>query len=142
MKRFLIGLICLTPLLASCVIFWDTFTPITQMPAPTVATGDAGRGEILFSDMGGGVVSCIACHAVQTGGLFRPGRTIGPTLADISQQASERIANLSAEEYIRQSILDPGSYVVEGYENLMFANYGQFLSEEDLLDLIAYLFSL
>jgi hypothetical protein len=41
----------------------------------------------------------------------------GPTLLGISEVAGERVPNLSAVEYLRQSILSPKAYIIEGFED-------------------------
>jgi hypothetical protein len=46
---------------------------------------------------------------------------------------------MSAEEYIRESILTPDAYVVEGFqEGDMYQTFGEELSEQQIADLIAY----
>ncbi|MCH8234971.1 MAG: cytochrome c oxidase subunit II, partial [Chloroflexi bacterium] len=44
----------------------------------------------------------------------------------------------TADQYIEQSIRDPGGFVVSGYNNLMPNAYGR-LPQDDVDDLIAYL---
>ncbi len=49
---------------------------------------------------------------------------------------------LTADEgYVRESILTPGAKIVAGYENIM-PTYQGLVSEEGVLELIAYLKSL
>jgi hypothetical protein len=49
----------------------------------------------------------------------------------------------SPEEYLFESIVNPGAYLVANYsDGLMPAAYGGSLSEQDLADLIAYLLTL
>ncbi|HEY63384.1 MAG TPA: cytochrome C, partial [Caldilineae bacterium] len=45
----------------------------------------------------------------------------------------------SAEDYIRESILSPKAFVVEGFQPLMPQNYGEQLSQQELDDLVAFL---
>jgi cytochrome c oxidase subunit 2 len=45
---------------------------------------------------------------------------------------------LSAEEYLRESIVDPKAYIVEGYGGTM-QRYKFLLSEEDIDSLVAFL---
>ena len=45
---------------------------------------------------------------------------------------------LSAEEYLRESIVDPAAYIVEGYLGIM-QSYKFLLSEEDIDNLIAFI---
>lgn len=47
--------------------------------------------------------------------------------------------DLLAEEYLRESIIDPGAYLVEGYRNNMEQGYKYLLGEEDIDDLVAFM---
>jgi hypothetical protein len=49
---------------------------------------------------------------------------------------------MSVEEYLRESILDPGAYLVPGYQDSMPRGLGRDLSPTDLEALVAYLASL
>jgi hypothetical protein len=60
-------------------------------------------------------------------------------MISISQRAGQRVPGLSAEAYLRQSILDPSAYVVSGFRNIMYPHFKEKLSQQDLADLIAYL---
>ncbi len=103
-----------------------------QWLAGSATLSPAQRGQKLFQDLG-----CNTCHrsdalarAPDLVGLF--GRTVrlrggGTVVAD--------------ESYIRESIVDPGAKLVDGYENLMPTFKGQ-VTEEGILDLIAYVRSL
>ena len=53
-------------------------------------------------------------------------------------RAGDRIAGLVADEYIRASIMDPGSFVVDGFPNAMPNIFGS-MADSDIDDLIAYL---
>jgi hypothetical protein len=57
----------------------------------------------------------------------------------MGERAAERVAGQSAEEYLHESIVDPGAYVVEGFSNIMPPNSGEKFSDEELQDLIAYM---
>lgn len=48
---------------------------------------------------------------------------------------------LSAEEYLRESIIDPRAFVVEGYQSIM-QSFKFLLSEEDVDGLVAFLLTL
>ena len=48
----------------------------------------------------------------------------GPSLAAMRDVAGERVEGLSAVEYLHQSIVDPGAFVVPGYEDIMPKDYG------------------
>jgi hypothetical protein len=50
---------------------------------------------------------------------------------------------MSADEYLRQSIIDPDAYVVEGYPSgLMVPNLADTLSGTQIDDLVAFLMTL
>lgn len=92
---------------------------------------EAARGKRVFSD------HCAACHAIS-------GETVivGPSLAGISSRGGERIEGYTNLEYISESIMKPEAYLVEGYNNLMPAEFGLKLSGEEFDALVAYLLTL
>jgi cytochrome c553 len=49
---------------------------------------------------------------------------------------------MPVEDYLRQSLIDPGAYVVPGYPDSMPRGIAGQLSAEDLAALVAYLASL
>ena len=122
-----------------------TTVPPTEAPTEEVAAagasvaGDAAHGEEIFNTFYAETsFACSTCHHTDT-----EERLIGPGLLNISEIAGTLVPGESAEEYIRQSIVDPSAYVVEGYpDGLMPQNWGTVLSEQDIQDLIAYLFTL
>lgn len=99
--------------------------------------GDVQRGEAIFRTGTNGAPACISCHALTPGGFG-----LGPMLVGIGERAAQRVDGLTADDYIRQSILEPSTYIVPGYRNLMYPNYISVLNEQNLADLIAFLDSL
>ncbi len=99
-----------------------------------VAETPAERGEAVFFDSAS---TCILCHAIAG-----QGGTRGPDLSGVASIAADRVADLSAEEYIRQSILDPKAYVVEGFDPIMPENVINVLGEENFEDIVAFLMTL
>ena len=95
-------------------------------PTQAPAEGDPGRGEQLFASN-----ACSGCHS--TGSDTR----VGPGLSGIGARAETR-TSLSGDDYIRQSIREPGAFVVEGFANLMPAIFAN-LPDQDIADLLAYL---
>jgi hypothetical protein len=85
---------------------------------------------------------CGSCHAI--GMLGEPGK-VGPDLSNIGNLAASRIPGVSAEEYIRQAITDPGAYIAPSCPNgpclasVMPRTYKESLSSEQLALLVAYL---
>jgi cytochrome c oxidase subunit 2 len=77
-------------------------------PAPVVETTD---GQRVFLTAG-----CTGCHSIN--GVSETAQ-IGPNLTDLSERAANRVEGLTAEQYVRQSILEPQAHIVEGYGELM-----------------------
>ena len=80
-----------------------------------------------------GATACQSCHTLDGTAL------VGPSFQGVANVAAERQPELSAEEYMRQSITQPGSYVVEGYDNAMPANYDDTLNENEIDALVQWL---
>ena len=107
----------------------------------STSSGDAANGEILFNQAIIGeanALGCAACHSL------RPGITmVGPSVAGLADIAGDRVEGLSAEEYLRQSIIAPNEYVVDGFnQSLMPLTFGEDLTEEEVNDLVAYMLTL
>ena len=104
------------------------------------AIGDPARGEELFQQnvIGGNMAGCITCHSLE------PGVTIvGPPQHDIGFRAPQRVSGMSGEEYLRESIVEPDAYVVDGFQpGTMTQGFGEALTEQEINDLIAYMLTL
>ncbi|MGH2581646.1 MAG: c-type cytochrome [Anaerolineales bacterium] len=108
-------------------------TAIPLLPPVDESTPE-GRGQAVFFQAG-----CNACHTI-TG--ISSG-TVGPVLDGLTSRAGSTVSGLSAEDYIRQSILEPSAYVVEGFQDgVMPQTFGDTLSEEQISDLVAFLLTL
>jgi mono/diheme cytochrome c family protein len=80
--------------------------------------------------------SCGACHIIT--GISEG--VVGPNQTNIGAVAETRVAGQSAEDYIRESILAPNAYVVEGFtEGIMPQNYADLMTEVEIIDLVAFL---
>lgn len=78
---------------------------------------------------------CLTCHSLQPGV-----RMIGPSIADAATVAASAVDGMAAEDYLRQSILEPNAHVTEGFvPGLMFQGYGEKLSTQQINDLVAFL---
>ncbi len=96
--------------------------------------GDPVRGKKAFNTF----AKCNTCHDVSTGA-----KIVGPSLQHIASKAGSRQPGLSAEAYLRVSLLNPNAYIVEGYAaGLMPINYQQSLVTAEIEDLIAYMLTL
>jgi cytochrome c553 len=106
---------------------------IACAPEPA-ATDPIARGRQVYRALG-----CATCHEGSLFNLFRP---VGPPLSEIGLVGRKRVPGMSAEDYILQSIADPGAFVVPGYPDSMPRGLSKDLSPEDLAALVAYLASL
>lgn len=99
----------------------------------------AEAGKALFEQsVVGGQPGCVTCHSREPGVTL-----VGPSLATIGSEAGDRMADLPAEEYLRQSILEPDAHVVTGYPaGTMPKVWGDVLSDEQVDQLVAYLLTL
>ena len=89
---------------------------------------------------------CNSCHVTPglpdfVGGMLGPDQTFMGDVADTRREG------YTAEEYIRESIVDPGAFVVEECPlgqclEVMPQNYGDLFTEEELDAVVAYLASL
>src|SRR5881398_47638 len=66
-------------------------------------------GEEIFHTKG----TCEICHRIGQKG------TRAPDLAGIGARAAKTKPGMSAKQYIIESLLQPGAYIVEGYPNIM-----------------------
>ncbi|MEK6220843.1 MAG: cytochrome c [Chloroflexota bacterium] len=122
--------------------FITNFQPWADNP-DLVPTPVGGPGEDAPPDVLGRVAfatnGCTACHSVE--GLSTA--SVGPSLNGIATRAATRVDGLSAEEYLVQSILEPGAYVVEGFaDGIMPPNFGDLIAEEGVQNLLAFLLTL
>jgi cytochrome c2 len=117
--------------------------PPTSAPAPTSpespTLGNASNGAQIFTQGVNQSPPCSSCHFVASS---QTGFNLGPNLASIAERAANRVDGMNAEEYIHESIVDPRRYVVPGYRNLMYPDYAEHISEQDIQDLAAYLLTL
>ena len=117
-------------LLAAALILTACSTAATPMPTPTPDPFIL-QGQAVFN------ARCATCHALVPDTII-----IGPSLYGVATRAETRVNGQSAEEYITMSVLRPGDYVVEGFNNVMFTNLAKELTSEELNALVAFLMTL
>ncbi|MGC8781807.1 MAG: c-type cytochrome [Anaerolineae bacterium] len=100
------------------------------------AAGDPAAGKALFAQtVIGSNPGCITCHSLE------PGKTlVGPSMAGIASRAGNTVAGQSAEQYIRQSIVEPDAHVVAGFAKGLMPK--PTLDDKQVNDLVAYLLTL
>lgn len=107
--------------------------PSTLQPTPAGTPAPLGAGGAALIEKHG----CSACHVI--GGN---GGNLGPSLDNLAPVAGQRVVGLSAEEYVRQSIITPDAFVVAGFPSkIMPGDYGSKLGAEELESIVQYLLS-
>jgi Fe-S-cluster-containing hydrogenase component 2 len=105
--------------------------------AHITSPADDGRA-LYFETKLGTNAGCRICHSLEPGVVL-----VGPSFDGVATRAATRVPGMSAEDYIRQSILDPNAYVVEGFPaGQMLQNFGELLTPEQIDDLVAFLLTL
>jgi cytochrome c oxidase subunit 2 len=116
-----------------------TGEPVTDEPTDTtiaVVVDDeaAARGQILANDTG-----CLACHTIDG----TP--STGPTWKGVAGATRPLVSGeqvVADNAYLFNSIVDPPSQVVEGFDPVMPTTYSDQLSQEEINDLVEYIKSL
>jgi len=120
-------------IVASCGGGGEQAAPETPVPLiPPDATGEQLFDMMILGTQAG----CGTCHSLD-------GTTvIGPSLQGIGSFAQDRVPGMSAEEYIRQSILEPDAYILEGNEpGTMPPHYVDALNDAQIDALVEFLMS-
>ncbi len=138
MKKLLFVLILLSVVLSLAACGGES-APSGGEGGAAAGPGDAAAGKKLFEQtLIGTQAGCITCHSLEEGVTM-----VGPSQAHIGAEAASRIPGMSAEEYLRQSILDPNAYIVEGFDpDIMPGTFADELTEQQVNDLVAYLLTL
>jgi cytochrome c2 len=117
---------------------------VTAIPSPeateaALPAGDPANGQVLFNEMQAEAgFACATCHYFN-----QEVQLIGPGLLNVSTRAETRVPGTAAYDYIHNSIVNPSAFVVSGFpDNLMPKVYGEIFTEQEINDIIAYLFTL
>jgi mono/diheme cytochrome c family protein len=119
------------------VVNWRA-TALGTITLPVIDLPPADLGNPATVKAGGEVFSkfCLSCHSLP--GF--PGGNGGPILAGIGVAGAGRTPGLSAAEYIRQSVLIPEAFIVDGYDKKTDTQgCGALLSEVQLEAVTAFL---
>jgi len=99
-----------------------------------VSSADAGR-SLYFESTLGVNTGCRVCHSLEPGAVI-----IGPSFDGVATAAVTRVPGLTAEEYLRESIVDPDAFVVDGFDpGVMLQNFNESLTNEQIDNLVAFL---
>lgn len=91
----------------------------------------AQQGKQLFQR------ECAQCHALAPDTVV-----VGPSLANVATRAETRMDGISARQYLELSVLNPDSYIVEGFPDAMPKTFGKELTSDELDALVTYLLTL
>jgi cytochrome c551/c552 len=101
----------------------------------------AERGKALFEQATLGPKSapgCSTCHSLEPDKVI-----VGPSLARIATTAAAAVPGMSAEAFLRESIVNPEAHITAGFPaGVMYQYYGRDLSEQQINDLVAFLLTL
>ncbi len=102
----------------------------TAVPTPPLTAQEA-LGKTVFQQ------NCASCHSNVAGQII-----VGPSLFGVEQRAASRVPGQDAKTYLLTSIMNPGAYVVEGFDDLMPRSFAKSLTGEEIDAVIAYLLTL
>jgi cytochrome c oxidase subunit 2 len=103
--------------------------------APEKGESPIAAGREIFTSAG-----CNACHTLDDADATAE---VGPDLNELAANAENREKGKTAEEYVRESIVDPPAFVVKGYSgDTMPGNFGDQLTPEEIDTLVKYLLGL
>jgi cytochrome c oxidase subunit II len=103
--------------------------------APEEGESPIAAGREIFTSAG-----CNACHTLDDADATAE---VGPDLNELAANAEERVKGKTAEDYVRQSIVDPPAFVVNGYSgDTMPRDFADQLTPEEIDTLVKYLLGL
>ena len=112
-----------------------------QPPEAIVISADITTAEMVEvgREIAGGKGLCMTCHTIGQTGALR-----FPDLSGVAGRAATRVPGMSDVEYFAQSIYEPDSYIVEGFNpGMPVINQPPIgLTDQEILVVIAYLQSL
>jgi len=110
-------------------------TPREDVIVANVEQADAEAGERLYNETL--VPACNTCHLED-----ESVRAIGPSLIGFSEIAGTRVDGQGALTYAYNSIRYANMHVVEGYVEGVMPVYDGILTDQEVYDLIAYIWTL
>jgi|GEM_PF-4446611 len=110
-------------------------TPQEQVIAANVAEADVAEGARLFNEAL--VPSCTECHIPAEGVRQR-----GPSLYDFAEVAGTRVEGEGAYTYAYNSIRYADQHILDGYEADVMRVYDGILTDQEVYELIAYIWTL
>lgn len=128
-----------------------TPTPTAGLPATKAVVGGTSGGQVSPPAGGGGggtpsdagrqvflTAGCTACHTIDS--IPQARGNVGPNLTNVGTRAGMRKPGMSAEDYLKESVMQPDAFIAPGYPNAMPPGLVQ--AGPNLDNLIAFLSSL
>lgn len=114
---------------------FETWMAGEQETLAAAESGPASEQGAKISEVNG----CTACHTIDGS------QGVGPTWLNLYEEEvtlDDGSSVTADKEYLRESIVDPGAKIVEGFGNIMPPKFGETLSDDEIDALIAYMESL
>lgn len=103
--------------------------------AGSEGSGGSPGADLFRSGVLGGQAGCSTCHSLTADRVI-----VGPSLAGVGTRAGQRIPGLSPADYLRESILNPDAFVVDGFDSgRMPSDWGEVLTDAEVVALVDFL---
>jgi mono/diheme cytochrome c family protein len=113
----------------------DNNNTVSAEATPATSAGGESGVDLTNADYDQGfnlyLSDCAQCHGAQDG--------TGPSLAKMRDNAATRIDGMAAADYLYQSIVDPGAYVVDGFSNVMPGDFASQLTPQEIGSLVKFI---
>ena len=130
-------MLALVLLLAACGGGGDS----AESGAGDDSSAGAANGEVLYNQVvigSNNAAGCVTCHSLEPDVVL-----VGPSHAGLANRAGTYKEGMSAEDYLRESIVDPDAHIVEGFTpGVMYQHFATDLKAVEVNDLIAYMMTL
>jgi nitric oxide reductase subunit C len=143
----LLSLVLIVVLLALTACGGGAAKPAGGEQPAAAAGGNADNGKKLFNEpviASAGSPGCVTCHSLE-----KDKTLVGPSLAGIATDAANTVKEAdykgtakNADEWLRESMLNPNVDVPEGFKPDIMPKAFTKLSAQELSDLVAYLLTL
>jgi len=140
----LLSLVLIVVLLALTACGGGAAKPAGGEQPAAAAGGNADAGKKLFNEpviASAGSPGCVTCHSLEQGKTL-----VGPSLAGIATDGAATVKEAdykgtakNADEWLRESMLNPNVDVPEGFKPDIMPKTFTKLSAQELSDLVAYL---
>lgn len=143
--RYVALLICLW--LTACNNSGPSIDYQAKITQEQFISGNSARGETLFNKPVIGATNapgCITCHFAEADqNVLGPSQVGLATLAVKNWEAPNYTGQaVSLTGYLWESTVDPNASVTPGFTPVMFAQYGERLTEQEIADVVAYMMTL